>query len=106
MSFINLETTVFTIRMTIITRQWEGPIRQFLMEETWLGIEFPYREQFIWIAEMEHKDNWSTSVEIDYDEEVIEMGLKRRSGDIEFAAGKRIRIENFYTFVYLFNFSD
>ena len=89
--------------MILTARQWTGEIRSFLLRAQWEGIDFPYREKFCWIAEMDHSDNWSAFVEIDYDAKAIDLKLERRRDELAFSAGKRIRIENFETFVEVFN---
>ena len=69
-------------------------------------MEFPYREKYRWIAEMEHPDNSATFVELHFDTNSIELGFERRRDQMAFTAGKRIRIQNFETFVQLFYDSD
>ena len=93
-------------RMIMVSREWAGNIRSFLRRTPWQGVVFPYREKYRWIAEMEHPDNSTTFVEIDFETNSIELGFERRRGQMAFTAGKRIRIENFENFVQLFNASD
>ena len=92
--------------MILVARQWTDRIRSFLLVEKWEGIDYPYQAKFCWIAEMDHQDNLSAFVEIDYDAKAIDLKLERRRDAYSFSAGKRIRIENFESFVDLFNAAD
>ena len=51
---------------------------------------------------MDHEDNCETFVVIDNDRRVVELNLERKNNDLEFSAGKRIRIEQYEAFYDLF----
>ena len=60
------------------------------------------RDKIRWITEMDHEDNWNTEVQLDHEKKVVELRLDRKNDEVEFTAGKRIRIQNFEEFEQLF----
>ena len=44
---------------------------------------------------MDHEDNCNTEIQLDIAQQVIELRLERKNDEVEFTAGKRIRIQNF-----------
>ena len=61
------------------------------------------REKMRWIIEMDRDDNSRTTVSIDPELEIVELTLERNENDLEFTAGKRIKIEHFDVFFRLYN---
>ena len=85
--------------MISVVQEWTGPIRSFLLRATW---DCCASDKLRWIREMDHEDNCETFVVIDNDRRVVELNLERKNNDLEFSAGKRIRIEQYEAFYDLF----
>ena len=89
--------------MISVEQEWTGPIRSFLIRANW---DCCASDKLRWIREMDNDDNWSASVIIDNDKKVVELRLERKNNELEFTAGKRIRMEQFEAFQELFYSSE
>ena len=88
-----------SLRMILVVREWSGPIRSYLLRNPW---DCNLREKLRWIKEMDHDDNWNAQVQLDHEQKVVEMNIDRKNEEVEFSAGKRIRVRNFEEFSQLF----
>ena len=85
--------------MILVVREWSGPVRSYLLQKSW---DCSTRDKFRWITEMDSDENWNAQVHIDHDQNVIELRLDRKNNEVEYSAGKRIRIQNLEEFEQLF----
>ena len=88
--------------MILVVREWAGAVRSYLLREPW---DCSLRDKLRWIGEMDNDDNWNAEIHLDHDAKVVEMKFDRKRDDLEFTAGKRIRVQNFDEFSELF-YSD
>ena len=92
-----------SLRMILVIREWTGSIRSYLLRNPW---DCSMREKLRWVQEMDNTDNWNAQVQLDHGKQVVEMSLDRKNVEVEFTAGKRIKIRNFEEFSELFYASD
>ena len=85
--------------MISVVQEWSGAIRSFLLNTNWDSCA---SDKLRWIREMDHVNNQQTMVQIDTERKVVELKLERKYDDLEYSAGKIIRIERFDAFLDLF----
>lgn len=85
--------------MILTERPWTGPIRTFLIQTNW---NCNLQEKMRWIMEMDRQDNWKAFATLHAESEIVELTLERKENDLEFTAGKCIKIEHFDVFSRLF----
>ena len=88
-------------------KAWTNDIRAFLLHAGWRyhhsRVPMNGTHKMRWILQMDDPSNSRTFVNVSHNSFVIELRFERIIDGIDYSAGKRIRIDDFYIFRTLFD---